>query len=71
MTEGRKRSVLLNVVLVLAVALTIGIIGQNIKTVLTPPSQYRQVDVKQVTKAIKDAGLVPTDAKYYEVVKTK
>lgn len=71
MSEGKKRSILLNVVLVVAVALTLGIIGQNIKTALIPSPQYREVDVKQVLKTIKDAGLVPAEAKYYEVLNTR
>ncbi len=71
MMSEKKRGLLLNVALVVAVALTVGIIGANVKTALIPPPQYREVNVKQVLKAIKDAGLVPTEAKYYEVLPKK
>lgn len=71
MAEGKRRSLLLNVILVVAVALTVGIIGANIKTALIPSPQYREVDVKAVLKAINDAGLIPTEAKYYETLNTK
>lgn len=70
MSKGKKRNLLLNVALIVAVALTVGIVGANIKTALIPP-QYRQVDIKRVLKAIKDAGLVPSEAKYYEVLPTR
>lgn len=71
MSEEKKRSLLLNTALVVAVVLTVGIIGANIKTAFIPPPQSRQVDVKAVLKAIKDAGIVPTEAKYYELLDVK
>lgn len=71
MPQEKSRSLLLNVVLIIAVALTVGRIGANIKTALIPSPQYREVDVKAVLKAINDAGLIPAEAKYYETLNTK
>ncbi|MFH1778700.1 MAG: hypothetical protein ABH847_01535 [Candidatus Omnitrophota bacterium] len=70
MPEGKK-SIFLNVAIVVAVVLTIVIIGENIKTALTPQYRYREVDAKAVLKAIEDAGLVPTEAKFYKALDTK
>ncbi len=70
MPEGKK-SIFLNVAIIVAVVLTIVIIGENIKTALTPQYRYREVDAKAVLKAIEDAGLVPTEAKYYKTLQTQ
>lgn len=71
MMAGEKKGILLNFVLIVAIALTIAIVGINIKTTLTAQYRYRAVDAKAVLKAIEDAGLVPTEAKYYKALDTK
>jgi len=66
-----KKDLFLNVSLVVAIALTVVIIGVNIKVALMPSYQYREVDENAVLKTMEEAGLVPTEAKFYKALNTK
>jgi len=51
--------------------LLVGIMAENIRSVLLPPGTADKIDVTKVKAAITQAGIIPYGAKYWKVIENK